>query len=86
MQSNLSSPYQSAPVQPVSKPSSPGSPSDPITEIEFDNVVGFKLSDAIREGSKNLRQEYGWGDGIESGCALTAARVAIESKGYGINK
>lgn len=73
-----------ATVQPVS--TSTSAPSDPITEIEFDNVIGLKLSDAIREGSKNLTQEYGWGDGITNGCALTAARVAIESKGYGANK
>lgn len=76
---------QDATVQPVSNPTStPGS--DPLTALEFDNVVGFKLSDAIREGSQNMRQEYGWGDGVETGCALTAARVAIESKGYGTDK
>lgn len=69
------------PVQP-----DPQSPGDPITAIEFDNVVGLKLSDAIRMGSQNLRQEYGWGDGVETGCALTAARVAIEQAGYGANQ
>lgn len=57
--------------------------SDPITAIEFDNVVGYKLSDAIRDGSKNTTQAYGWGDGVTTGCALTAARIAVDGKGYG---
>lgn len=68
---------------PISTPNAPTSPPDPITEIEFNNVIGFKLSDAIREGCKSTTQAYGWGDGVETGCALTAARVAIESMGYG---
>lgn len=59
---------------------------DPLTALEFDNVVGYKLSDAIRDGAKGLKQEYGWGDGVETGCALTAARVAVESRGYGVDK
>lgn len=79
-QSSLS---QVASALPVSKPNTD---SDPITEIEFDNVVGFKLSDAIREGSKSTSQVYGWGDGVETGCALTAARIAVENKGYGVDK
>lgn len=83
----MESPFQPSPV--VDAPSAspeitPGS--DPLTNLEFDNVVGYKLSDAIRDGSKNLRQEYGWGDGVATGCALTAARVAIEGKGYGAQK
>jgi hypothetical protein len=58
---------------------------DPLTKLEFDNVVGYKLSDAIRDGAQGVRQEIGgWGDGSESSCALTAARVAVEGKGYGL--
>lgn len=69
-------------IAPVANPAS-----DPIIEIEFDSVIGYKLSDAIRDGSKELEHEVGgWGDGVETGCALTAARVAIERKGYGTNK
>ena len=40
------------------------------------------LADAIREGSKETAQAYGWGDGIETACALTAAGMVISGKGY----
>jgi hypothetical protein len=40
------------------------------------------LADAIREGAEFMPQAMGWGDGVNSGCALTVAALAIEKKGY----
>lgn len=58
---------------------------DPITAIEFDAVVGYKLSDAIRDGAQATKQEVGgWGNGHETACALTAAQRAIDERGYGL--
>ncbi len=57
--------------------------SDPVTAIEFDNVVGMKLSDAIRAGAPMAGdQERGWGDGVHSSCALMAAAVWMRKHGY----
>lgn len=56
--------------------------SDTMDDVEFDAVIGYRLSDAIRDGGKTLCQDRGWGDGIETGCALTAARKALQEKGY----
>jgi hypothetical protein len=75
-----------APADGETSPSEVESTSDPLIALEFDNVVGYKLSDAIRDGSKQFPQAHGWGDGVHDGCALTAARVAIEGKGYGISQ
>lgn len=58
---------------------------DPLTAIEFDAVVGYKLSDAIRDGAQKTQQEFGaWGDGLDTACALTAAQRAIDERGYGL--
>lgn len=49
---------------------------------EFNAVIGMSLADAIREGAEFMPQTIGWGDGKNSGCALTVAALAIEKKGY----
>lgn len=43
--------------------------------------LNYRLSDAIREGSRVSRQEYGWGNG-DTACALHAAVVAAKARGY----
>lgn len=53
---------------------------------EFDTVIGLTLADAIREGAKKTAQATGWGDGVETACALTAAGITVTEKGYGIEK
>lgn len=55
-------------------------------DLNFDTAIGMTLADAMREGSKETRQAYNWGDGVESACALTAAGIVIQRKGYGANK
>jgi hypothetical protein len=40
------------------------------------------LADAIREGAEFMPQAIGWGDGINKGCALTVAALALKNKGY----
>lgn len=52
---------------------------------EFDSCIGMSLADAIREGCKDTVKEEGWGDGIETACALTAAGMTIKSKGYRVD-
>jgi hypothetical protein len=52
---------------------------------EFDSLIGITLADAIREGSKETAQAYGWGDGVENACALTAAGIVVRNKGYRAN-
>lgn len=72
-------------LSPSTMPQSPPSPSeaDPITAIEFDNVVGMRLSDAIRAGAPMAGQQVrGWGDGVGSSCALMAAAVWARKNGY----
>ena len=51
-------------------------------DLQFDSAVGMTLADAIREGSKETAQTYGWGDGVETACALTAAGIVVKNKGY----
>lgn len=51
---------------------------------EFDNVIGMKLSDLIREGSQNTEQAQGWGNMTETACALSAAAITLNEKGYGL--
>lgn len=41
----------------------------------------FRLSDAIREGSKYGEQAYNWGDG-ERMCALSAAYASAKARNY----
>jgi hypothetical protein len=45
-------------------------------------TMEYTLADAIREGSKVTKQEYGWGDGVNTACALTAAALAARARGY----
>jgi hypothetical protein len=49
---------------------------------EFDTCIGITLADAMREGSKETAQSQGWGNGVETACALTAAGIVIRNKGY----
>lgn len=49
---------------------------------EFDTCIGLTLADAMREGSKETAQALGWGDGVETACALTAAGIVVRNKGY----
>lgn len=51
-----------------------------LGEIEL-KTMEFTLADAIREGSKNTTQAYGWGNG-ETACALTAAVISAKARGY----
>lgn len=39
-------------------------------------VAPLSVGDAIRLGSQGTTQEYGWGDGEKTACALTAAAIA----------
>lgn len=64
-------------IAPSTLPASPLTASD-----EFDAVIGMTLADAIREGAEFMPQARGWGDGINKGCALTVAGLALEKKGY----
>lgn len=52
---------------------------------EFDTCIGLTLADAMREGSKETAQAYGWGDGVETACALTAAGIVVRNKGYRVD-
>ena len=51
------------------------------TEAAEIKRMNYRLSDAIREGSKVSAQAVGWGDG-ENACALHAAVIAAEARGY----
>lgn len=51
---------------------------------EFTNVIGMTLADAIRESSAITTQAYGWGDHETTACALTAAAMTMNAKGYGL--
>lgn len=58
---------------------------DPLVELELDAVVGYKLSDAIRDGAQEVPQAVGsWGDGVTNACALATAQKAIDRRGYGV--
>lgn len=52
-----------------------------MIEIEDIKRMNFRLSDAIREGSKVSDQAYDWGDG-ENACALSAAVMSAKARGY----
>lgn len=49
---------------------------------ELTQVGDLTLADAIRIGSQNTRHALGWGDGVHSACALTAAWIAAKEQGY----
>lgn len=51
-----------------------------LGDIE-ESVQQFRLSDAIREGSKYTEQAYTWRDG-DKVCALGAAALSLEARGY----
>lgn len=51
------------------------------TETAEIKRMNYRLSDAIREGSQVSAQAVGWGDG-EKACALHAAVIAAEARGY----
>lgn len=53
-----------------------------LGEIELDVLANYTLADAIREGAGMTKQSRGWGDGIETACALTAAMTAAKARGY----
>lgn len=53
-----------------------------MREIELDTLTSYTLADAIREGSEDLEQSQGWGNGRDSGCALTAAAKGAIDRGY----
>lgn len=56
-----------------------------LSEIdEFDSIIGMKLSDLMREGSKTTTQVQGWGNMTDTACALTAAAKTLNEKGYGL--
>lgn len=58
-------------------------PCTPLSDTDvFNAVIGMSLADAIREGSEFMPQSRGWGDGNNSGCALTVAALALKGKGY----
>lgn len=52
---------------------------------EFDSVIGMTLADAIRESSLITTQAEGWGDQQTSACALSAAAMTMNAKGYGLS-
>lgn len=54
---------------------------DVLGEIEL-STMQYTLADAIREGSEGTTQVRNWGDGQETACALTAAVIAAEKRGY----
>lgn len=83
--------YQTSPIQnPEILPGTDLPTSNPVEGEEslsddvFASVTEMKLSDLIREGSSLFPQEYGWGDGVNAGCALTAGYVAAQNAGYRI--
>lgn len=53
-----------------------------LRELELDTLTKFTLADAIRLGAEELTPTTGYGDGVEDGCALTAAAVGAEKLGY----
>jgi hypothetical protein len=52
-----------------------------LTEDDFNRMLTFTLSDAIRMGSSVTEQSYDWGDG-NTACALSAAAIAAKAVGY----
>ena len=53
-----------------------------INAIELDVMTNYRLSDAIREGSKFTSQTTGWGDGQQTACAMSAAFIAGKARGF----
>ena len=55
---------------------------DNAEEIASLERMKYRLSDAIREGSKVAPQAYNWTGTNDSMCALSAAVVAAKARGY----
>lgn len=53
-----------------------------LDEIGMGVLTNYTLADAIREGSKVTKQAQGWGDGLETACALTAAFTAAKARNF----
>lgn len=53
---------------------------DEIANLE--RAAEYRLSDAIREGSKVSNQAYNWTGENDSMCALSAAVTAAKARGY----
>lgn len=51
------------------------------TEVKELDRLNYRLSDAIREGSKVSEQAHAWGDG-DSACAMSAAIMAARARGF----
>lgn len=51
-------------------------------EIKSLERLKYRLSDAIREGSKVSAQAYAWTGPGDSMCALSAAVTAAKARGY----
>ena len=51
------------------------------TEVNELSRMNYRLSDAIREGSKVSKQANGWGNG-DTACAMHAAVIAAKARGY----
>jgi len=44
----------------------------------------YNLADAILEGCENTTQAFNWGDGQATACAMSAAVIAAEKKGFSL--
>jgi len=55
---------------------------DAEKEIASLERMKYRLSDAIREGSKVSDQAYSWTGKDDSMCALSAAVTAAKARGY----
>lgn len=55
---------------------------DAAKEIASLERMKYRLSDAIREGSKVSDQAYSWAGPNDSMCALSAAVTAAKARGY----
>jgi len=53
-----------------------------LREIELGVLTNFSLADAIREGSKHTTQKIGGYVDKDSACALGAAYLSAQARGY----
>jgi hypothetical protein len=51
-----------------------------LDDADLEKAMTFRLSDLIREGSMVTDQAYGWADGADQACALTAAYLAAKAR------
>jgi hypothetical protein len=52
------------------------------TEVKELERMNYRLSDAIREGSKVSGQAHDWCEGEDNLCAMSAAVVAARARGF----